>query len=400
MKFIHLSDLHIGKSLGPFRLLEDQKFILDQITDIIKSERPHAVLISGDIYDRGVPPIEAVELLNKFIENLSQIKSADNQNMQTFIISGNHDSSERLAFCRSLISQQGIHFSPVYNGNIKPFMLNDEYGEVFVYMLPYIKPMNVRESLKDYYLKNNLEIDSDCINKISSYTDAVQKAIELMRIDTSKRNVLLSHQSVGTPIFCDSETVNIGGSPSVDPEAYKDFNYVALGHIHTPQYVDSNNNPQNVLYYSGTPLKYSFSEEHVNKSVAVVDIDCSGNVSVKKIPLNPLHDLRTISKSFDEIMTDEPKSDDYVSIILSDDSVSSYYYDELCSKFSRIVNYDTRNSYKPVDNKIGTDIEENQSELDIFSGFFEIMNERPMNDEEFQYMSSLIEDIISQNAQN
>ena len=247
MKLIHLSDLHLGKRVYDFNLLEDQKYILKEILKVIDSEAPDAVLIAGDIYDKSVPSIEAVEVLDEFLFQLSR------RDRQVFIISGNHDSPERLAFASRLIASEGIHMSPVYNGMVEPTVLTDEHGPVSVYLLPFIKPAHVRRYFPD--------------EKIESYNDALRTAVEAFHIDRSGRNILVTPQFVTGEVLSDSEEITVGGTDNIDAAVFEGFDYVALGHIHGPQNIASER-----IRYCGTPLKYSFSEAKHEKSVTVIEL--------------------------------------------------------------------------------------------------------------------------------
>ncbi|MBR3692887.1 MAG: exonuclease subunit SbcD, partial [Erysipelotrichales bacterium] len=235
MKFIHLSDLHIGKRVNEFSMIQDQQYILEEILKVIDTIHPDGVIIAGDVYDKTTPSEEAVRLLNHFICQLAD------QKVPTYIISGNHDSAERLAFGASLMEGSGIYISPVYNSETVKYTLQDPYGEVDLYMLPFIKPAHVRR----YYPEE----------KIDTYTDAVRVAIEHMEVDTTKRNVIITHQFVTGASRSDSEEVSVGGSDHVDVSVFDNFDYVALGHIHRPQKMQ-----RETVRYCGTPLKYSFSE--------------------------------------------------------------------------------------------------------------------------------------------
>lgn len=235
MKLIHLSDLHLGKRVSEFSMLEDQRYILEEILRIIDGERPDAVLIAGDIYDKPVPPAEAVGLFDDFLVRLARRET------QVFIISGNHDSPERIAFGARLMDRSGIHLSPVYDGHVEPVALEDEHGTVNIYMLPFLKPAHVRRFFPE--------------EEIDSYTDALRTAVRAMEIDPAARNVLVTHQFVTGAARCDSEDISVGGTDNVDVTAFDGFDYVALGHIHNPQQV-----VRETVRYCGTPLKYSFSE--------------------------------------------------------------------------------------------------------------------------------------------
>ena len=230
MKIMHLSDLHLGKRVNEFSMLEDQEYILTKIINIIDEQEPQVVIIAGDVYDKSVPSAEAVELFDDFLVRLSK------RNLKVFVISGNHDSAERIAFGGRLMDKSGIYMSPVYNGKVEPITLADDYGEVNFYMLPFVKPSNVRRFYPEY--------------EIGSYTDAIKAAIDTMNMDANKRNVLITHQFVTGALRSESEEISVGGTDNVDANVFEDFDYVALGHIHRAQKCGSE-----FIRYSGTPLK-------------------------------------------------------------------------------------------------------------------------------------------------
>ena len=248
MKLIHLSDLHLGKRLNEYSMLEDQEYILREIVRIVKDEMPDAVIIAGDIYDKSVPPAEAVQLFDEFLFKLSECRT------EVFVISGNHDSPERIAFGSRIMDSGGIHMSPVYDGKVFPFSMKDEYGTVNIYMLPFIKPAHVRRFC-----------DEECREKIITYTDAMRHAVSGMNINSADRNILITHQFVTGAARSESEEISVGGTDNVDADVFDVFDYVALGHIHSPQNCGSER-----IRYCGTPLKYSFSEAKNTKSVTVI----------------------------------------------------------------------------------------------------------------------------------
>lgn len=276
MKFIHLSDLHLGKRIHEFSMLEDQRYILDEILDIADREQPQGVLIAGDVYDKSVPSAEAVALLDEFLVSLAQ------RNIQVFLISGNHDSPERMAFGGRLMEKSGIHIAPVYQGDAAVYTMEDEHGPVYLHLLPFVKPVQVRR----YFPQTDIQ----------SYTQAVQTAITAMKIDQTQRNVLITHQFVAGAAQCDSEERSIGGSDQVDVSVLEGFDYVALGHLHGPQWVG-----KETVRYCGTPLKYSFSEVHHRKSVTVVELEEKGEVKVRSIPLVPKRDLVELRGTYEQL---------------------------------------------------------------------------------------------------
>ena len=373
MKLLHLADLHIGKRVNEFSMIEDQRYILTKILNIIDEEKPDAILIAGDIYDKSVPSSEAVEVLDKFINDIASRK------IETFIISGNHDGAERLAFASKLIDTTGIHISPAYNGNVDAKTLNDEYGSVNFYMLPFIKSINVKQIFK---LEENI-----------SYSEAVKIAIEKMNIDKSQRNVLLSHQFVTGASVCDSEDLSVGGTDGVSASVYEDFDYVALGHIHGPQRVS-----RDTIRYSGTPLKYSFSEVNHKKSVTIVNIEEKGNVTVSTIPLNAKRDLVELKGKYDELMDksfyDKKNLDDYYHITLTDENDVVDAIFKLGKIYKNIMKLDYDNARTQSIGKLTAvnDVEHKQP-IELIDDFYKKQNGLDMDENQLSYINSIIEKI-------
>ena len=373
MKFIHLSDLHLGKRVFDFNLSEDQKYILKEILEVIDSETPDAVLIAGDIYDKSVPSTEAVEILDEFIFQLSQ------RNLQVFLISGNHDSPERLAFASRIISSTGIHMSPVYNGKVEPTVLTDEHGPVNVYLLPFVKPAHVRRLFPDM--------------KIESYDDALRVAVGALDIDLSSRNILVTHQFVTGAVRSDSEEISVGGTDNIDASVFDGFDYVALGHIHGPQNIGSER-----IRYCGTPLKYSFSEAKHEKSVTVIDLEEKGNLSVRTVPLHPLRDLREIKGTYEEL-TYRPnyegtKPEDYMHITLTDEDDIPDAIGKLRLIYPYLMSLDYNNSRTRSAGAL-SDLEnvDHKSPLVLFEEFYEQQNGRAMSDEQKNLAREIMENI-------
>ncbi len=373
MKFIHLSDLHLGKRVFDYNLSEDQEYILQEILKVIDSESPDAVLIAGDIYDKSVPSTEAVEMLDEFLVRLSR------RNLQVFLISGNHDSPERLAFASRLISSAGIHMSPVYNGEIEPTVLTDEHGPVNVYLLPFVKPAHVRRAFPD--------------EKIDSYNDALRVAVDAFHIDRSERNILVTHQFVTGATRSDSEEISVGGTDNIDAAVFEGFDYVALGHIHGPQNIGSER-----IRYCGTPLKYSFSEAKHEKSVTVIDIEDKENFSVRTVPLHPLRGMREIEGTYEEL-TFRPNyegtdTDDYMHITLTDEEDIPDAIGKLRLIYPNLMCLDYNNS-RTRSAGILTDLEDvdRKSPLVLFGEFYEDQNGRPMSDEQKDFAREIMESI-------
>ena len=373
MKLIHLSDLHLGKRVHEFSMHDEQQAILEQILTIIDSEKPDGVLIAGDIYDKSVPPAEAVMLFDDFLVNLSK------RNLQVFIISGNHDSPERIAFGARIMESGGVHLSPVYDGNITPFTMSDTYGNVNIYMLPFIKPSHVRRYFSD--------------EEIVTYTDAVRVAIKHMNVNTDERNILVTHQFVTGATRSDSEDISVGGSDNVNASVFEDFDYVALGHIHSPQICGAPH-----IRYCGTPLKYSFSEMHDVKSLTVIELEKEEPI-VRIVPLTPIHDVSEIRGSFAEITDPQfyaqsPQKDHYLRIVLTDENDVPDAVGRLRIIYKNLMNLIYDNTRTRNNNLISGAFEtEKKSAFELFSEFYELRNNAPMSPEQSEYMLALIEKI-------
>ena len=373
MKLIHLSDLHLGKRVHEFSMHDEQQAILEQILTIIDSEKPDGVLIAGDIYDKSVPPAEAVMLFDDFLVKLSK------RNLQVFIISGNHDSPERIAFGARIMSEGGIHLSPVYDGNIMPFTMSDAYGNVNIYMLPFIKPSHVRRYFSD--------------EEIVSYTDAVRVAVKHMNVNTNERNILVTHQFVTGATRSDSEEISVGGSDNVNASVFEDFDYVALGHIHSPQICGAPH-----IRYCGTPLKYSFSEMHDIKSLTVIELGEKAPI-VRIVPLTPIHDMSEIRGSFAEITDPQyyaqnPKKDHYLRVVLTDENDIPDAVGRLRIIYKNLMNLIYDNERTRQNNLISGAFEtEKKSAFELFSEFYQLRNNSPMSPEQSEYMLALIEKI-------
>lgn len=372
MKLIHLSDLHLGKRVNEYSMLEDQEYILKCIVGIIDDEKPNGVIIAGDVYDKSVPSAEAVSLFDDFLFALAKRK------LDVFVISGNHDSPERIAFGSRIMDAGGIHLSPVYDGNIAPVRLEDEFGELYVYMLPFVKPASVRRFFEE--------------EDISTYTDAIGCAIKHMNIDSEKRNVLVTHQFVTGASRSDSEEISVGGADNVDASVFDDFDYVALGHLHSPQNCSSDR-----IRYCGTPLKYSFSEAKDKKSVTVIEMSEKGNISCRLINLVPKHDLIELKGTYDELISrsyyeNTSWQEDYAHITLTDEEDIPDAIGKLRSVYHRLMklDYDNKRTRSSAEITGASDMER-KSPFELFSEFYELQNNQPMNEDQDAYMKELIE---------
>ena len=373
MKLIHLSDLHIGKRVNEFSMAEDQKYILNQILEIIDREQPDCVVIAGDVYDKSIPSAEAVQILDDFLTRLAGRK------IPAAMISGNHDSPERLSFGAQLMKESGIYVSPVYDGQVQSIGFADEYGEVRVYLLPFLKPATVRH----VYEKETVE----------SYQDAVETAISHLPLDTSCRNVLVAHQFAAGASRCESEEMSVGGIDQVDVSVFDDFDYVALGHIHSPQ---SAGRP--AVRYCGTPLKYSFSEAGQQKSVSVVELFEKGRVEIREVPLTPLRDMRKIRGTYLELTARSfyqgTNTEDYIQAILTDEEDIPDGMQKLRIIYPNLMRleYDNRRTRENRQIQQAADAEE-KSEAELFSQLYELQNNQPLDEEQKQFLEAVIRQV-------
>ena len=382
MKFLHISDLHFGKKLNEFSLIEDQKFILFKILQCIDEHKPDALLIAGDVYDKGIPSVDAVKLFDFFLNSLAQKK------IPTYIISGNHDSPERMTCGSSLMEQSGIHFARAYDGQSCKYELHDKEGPVNIYLLPFIKPAIVRAALESLG-------KSDEAEKIITYDDAVAAAISQMNVDWSKRNVLIAHQFVTGSTRCDSEDISVGGTDNISAELFEKFDYVALGHLHGCQKAGDEN-----IRYSGSPLKYSFSEVNHKKGGLIVELGAKSELKVEQVLFEPQHDLRCIKGKYEEITLKKyweqmgQSVNDYLHITLTDEEDIPEGFARLQLIYKNLVSLDYDNSRTQKDNQIeGAAEVEKKSPLDLFEQFYELQNNQKFSEEQKKLSESLIEEI-------
>ena len=391
MKFIHTADLHIGKSVCEHSMLDEQRFILASILDVVKREKPDAFLVAGDVYDKSVPSAEAVAVLDDFLVRLSETGT------KVFVLSGNHDSAERIAFGGRLMAGRGVYMSPVYSGAFTPVTLKDESGEVDVWMLPFVRPATVRACL---------ESDEDR-TQVTDYTSAMRMAIAQMKLTANRRNVLLAHQFVTGAERSDSEE-NVGGLDNVDASVFEGFDYVALGHIHKPQNVACDESGNARVRYSGTPLKYSLSEASHKKSLTVIELGVKAktglaDIDVREIPLTPEHDVREIRGTFAEVVSPEFqrkqladgfKLDDYVYVKLTDENDVPDAALKLRGIYPNLMMLDYDNE-RTRNQKIvvGEGKVEQKTPMQLFGEFFSDMTKRELNEEESEFVRDMIESI-------
>ena len=372
MRIIHLGDLHLGKALGEYSLIEDQKYILNHVLDIIKEKYVDAVLIAGDVYDRSLPSEAAVNILDNFISELSA------ENIKTFIISGNHDSEDRLEYGSRLFSSRGIYITSTFNGELVKVTAEDKFGELNVYMLPFVKASRVR-----HYCKDSI---------IETYEDAVRTVIRQADIDWSARNILIAHQFVvgnSAPHIAGSEGAsvqNVGLIEQISSEIFKDFDYVALGHLHSPQSVGYEH-----IRYSGSILKYSLNEAGSNKSVPLIDIGEKGSVEIELLPLDPLRDLRHITGRLDQLLKAENIVDpeDYMYVTLTDEDIINDVMGIVQQYYPNTIKIDYQNSHtKEIENFDIGEIVSDRSFEEIISEFYLKMYGTEISDEELDVMMS------------
>lgn len=377
MKIAHISDLHLGKTLHNFSLIEDQEYILNQIVQKIVENKVEVLLVAGDIYDKNVAPEAGIKLFRKFLNDLVNI------NIKVMVISGNHDSAERLTFGGEFMTDKGIFFSKVYDGNIEPIVLKDENGSVNFYLLPFIKPSIVQHYFPD--------------EKIESYEDAVSCAVKQMELNSSERNIIVAHQNILSAERCESEENVIGGLDAVSDQIFKNFDYVALGHIHKQQEIGKSK-----VMFSGTPLKYSVSELDHNKVMPVITLGKKGEKDIELVPLVPKRELRQIKATFDEIMknskNDPYNAEDFIDVILTDENDVLDAISTLRSVYPNIlkITYDNK-ATKAAESVEKFDAVDEKKPLDVFEAFFKARRGTDMDDMQKEYIQSLIENIWGEN---
>ena len=371
MRFLHLSDLHLGKRVCEFSMLEEQRYILEQILALLDETPVDGVLLAGDLYDKPVPPAEAVRLLDWFLTRLAARK------LPVFAISGNHDSADRVAFGSALLADSRVYVSPVFTGAPQPIPLQDAHGTVDVYLLPFLKPAMVRHVWPD--------------EPIESYNDALACVLRHCPPDPEHRSVLVAHQFVAGAACCESEEVSVGGVDSVDASLFDAFDYVALGHLHSPQKVG-----RETLRYCGTPLKYSFSEAKQHKSACLVELGPKGEVNITTAPLTPKHDLREVRGSYMEL-TDrrhyaDTAVDDYLHITLTDEQDVPDALARLRVIYPNLMRLDYDNLRTRTQADLDTPAQtEQKTPLEHFAAFYALQNNQPLSAEQAAFCQQLIE---------
>ena len=377
MKILHLADLHLGKVIQEQSLLEDQKYMLNEIIEKIKEEEIDIILISGDVYDRSIPQADAIDLLDDFLNIL--IKDLKKQ---VFIISGNHDSKERLGFGNKIFENEGLFISSKYEGKIKKVELQDEYGKLNIYMLPFIKPIEVKKYFDDESL---------------SYDETIKKIIEKEDIDESQRNIILTHQfvtAIGEEVErTESEVLTLGGTDNVDISNYNKFDYVAIGHVHRPQRIG-----RDTARYAGTMLKYSFSEVNHKKTMPIIDFKEKGNIDIKLVELKPLRDMREIKGPIEKLIEnyEEENANDYIRAIITNEEPVYDAIGQLRRIYPNVLKLEVQNS------KILSNIEfktenlqkvKSKSEVELFNEFYKFQNNIELNVEQKNLIQEVVKEI-------
>lgn len=376
MRFFHLSDLHLGKQVHEFSMLEDQAHILQQVLRHANTEQPDCVLIAGDVYDRSVAPMEALRLLDDFLVGLSALS------IPVYIIPGNHDAPERLAFAARLLRGAGVHIAPAYAGRLSHHVLRDAHGEVDLYLLPFLRPNMVRPYFPD--------------RELGSWTQAVRAALSQVQPAPGRRSVLVAHQFVTGGQTSDSEEFAVGGADNVDAACFEGFDYVAMGHLHRPQSLGRDS-----LRYCGSPLKYSFSEAGHQKSLTVVDLGPTGEALVRALPLSPLRDLVEIRGSYAQLMSkpyyDQLNLNHYYHITLTDsqDQPDALHKLRLVYKNLMLLDYErhltgSQGALLPA--------QEQMSPLQLFEALYEEQHGQPLSGEQRAYLAGTIERVWEEQA--
>lgn len=374
MKLFHLSDLHLGKRVYAFSMLQDQRYVLEQVCALAEKHQLDGILLSGDLYDKPIPPVEAVQLLDEFLTKMQQMGIA------VYAISGNHDSAGRVDFGSRILQQQNLHICGAFDGKLYHVSKEDAFGEIHFYLLPFLKPATVSAFREG--------------GESLTYAEAVKWALETMDIDTTKRNVLLAHQFVtwkGTAEESDSETKTLGGVDEMDASLFFDFDYVALGHLHGPQRIG-----RDTIRYGGSPLKYSFSELRQKKGVTLVEIQEKGNITTEFLPLEPLHPLREIKGTLADLLEAAEEaggSEDYVRAILTDEGAVYDPVGRLRVYYPNLMTLEmAQRGERQEDFSLRLD-QEQLSGPALFAGFFEKQNDREMSEAQKALVEKIWQDL-------
>lgn len=373
MKIIHTADWHLGKIIYSNYMTEDQKYILNNFINYLNQNKPDVLIIAGDLYDRAIPPSEAVNLLNKTLS-----KIVLEMKIPTLIISGNHDSSERLEFLNGILSGMDLHIEGTLKKEVKKVTFDDTFGPVNFYLLPYVE----FQKAKDIF-----EIDFE--NK----TQALKHYIDNLNLNEKERNILISHEYILGGEESESERpLSIGGSEFVDYSVFEKFDYVALGHLHRPQKFKNEK-----INYSGSLLKYSFSESNHKKGMNLIEIKEKGNIDIQKISFETERDMRVIKGMFDEIMKEE-STDDYLHIVLENENPVYDAINKLRSKFPNVLSLDFPNLKTNDDIKTSNKNIKDISPVELFESFYEEVKQTQIKKEEKEIVENIFNEILTKRS--
>ena len=378
MKILHLADLHLGKILHEQSLIEDQKYMISKIEEKIEKEKVNAVIIAGDVYDKSFATTDAVNLLDSFLNTL--IKTLK---VQVFMISGNHDSKDRLGFGNKIFENDGLYISSKYEGKLKKVELEDEYGKINIYMLPFIKPADVRRFFEE---------------EITSYNEAVKKIIEKEEINEKERNIIIVHQFITSGTFSpertESETISLGGTDNVDVSNFDKFDYVAIGHIHRPQRIG-----RDTARYAGTMLKYSFSEVNDNKSIPIIEFKEKGKIDIDLQQINPIRDLREIKGPLEELLKEEnyigTNQNDYIKAVITNEEPLYDAIGQLRRVYPNVLKLEVKNSKTIKQTEFNENTLEQlkkKTELELFNDFYKMQNNIELNDEQIEIINKIVKE--------
>jgi exonuclease SbcD len=373
MLLAHLSDLHLGKRLHEYSLLEDQAYILTQILEVLRDRMVDGVILAGDVYDKSIPSADAVQLFDDFLTGLARLE------VPVFVISGNHDSPERIAYGARLLNSHRIYLSPVFRGMMEPVVLEDEFGLVAIHLMPFVKPATVRKTYPE--------------EEIHTYNDGVKTVVGRMAIDPTLRNILIAHQFVTGSLRCESEDISVGGVDNVDGATFAPFDYVALGHLHSPQWVGGA-----LARYCGTPLKYSVSEADHQKSMTLIHLGPKGQTTVEEVPYKPLRNLRKIRGTYMELTAKEhykdTQTDDFIFATLTDEHDVMDALAKLRTIYPNMIGLEYDNTRTRTHQAVGLPTEvDKKTPVDLFDDFFEVQNNQRMDDQQRTFVVEIMETI-------
>lgn len=379
MKFIHTGDIHIGKVVNEFSMLEDQKYIIQQILQIIEEEQADGFIIAGDIYDRTIPPAEAVAVLDLFLTELSRRK------VPVLMVSGNHDSPERIGFAGEMLQNSGIHISGTFSLPIEQVVMEDSYGKVRISLIPFAKPAVMRHFLN----QQQIEVEN-------TYDNCMKAVVKQLNLNQQERNILVSHHFVTncgvSPQLSDSETrVTVGGTENVEADTFADFDYVALGHIHKAQKVGAEH-----IRYAGSPLKYSFSEVHHKKTVTVVTLKEKGSIKIEERELKPLHDMRKIKGKLKDLTSDDVvkvgNPQDYIHGIITDEEELMDPIGSMRAVYPNIMQLSFEKNQKKEEKELASSGIKSRSTLELYKEFYEGVTERDFDEKRQSIIIKAIEE--------